>query len=162
MATIREEVDIEAPAVRVWEVVHEELDRAPKWSSYLTQAELIGGGTIGRGSRIRYQLDLPGGIREQLELEVTSCSKPKKCAGKFAKGPLKGDWSYTYREKEGSTHLVYEMDYELGGLLRFAAGLLSRQYAEGIRTTMANLKKYVEAGTRKPTAKPAAKPTARR
>jgi hypothetical protein len=38
------------------------------------------------------------------------------------------------------------MDYELGGLLRFAGGLLERQYAEGIRKNMQALKKYVESG----------------
>jgi hypothetical protein len=38
------------------------------------------------------------------------------------------------------------MDYELGGLLRFAGGLLSRQYAEGIRQNMERLKKYIESG----------------
>ena len=38
------------------------------------------------------------------------------------------------------------MDYELGGLLRFAGGLLNSQYADGISKTMAALKKYVESG----------------
>jgi hypothetical protein len=38
------------------------------------------------------------------------------------------------------------MDYKLGGLLRFAGGLLARQYAEGIRKSMAALKRYVESG----------------
>ena len=61
-------------------------------------------------------------------------AKPKRCSGKFIRGPLKGTWSYTYTEnKDGTTHVLYEMDYELGGLLRFAGGLLARQYAEGIQ-----------------------------
>src|SRR6266550_611900 len=38
------------------------------------------------------------------------------------------------------------MDDELTGLLRFAGGLLSRQYAEGIRDNMKRLKAYIEAG----------------
>jgi hypothetical protein len=38
------------------------------------------------------------------------------------------------------------MDYELGGLLRFAGGLLAGQYAAGIRRNMEALKKYVESG----------------
>jgi hypothetical protein len=38
------------------------------------------------------------------------------------------------------------MDYQLGGLLRFAGGMLSRQYAEGIRSNMIALKQYIESG----------------
>src|SRR5258708_20432210 len=74
-------------------------------------------------------------------------NKPKKCAGRFVKGPLNGTWAYTYTErKDGSTRLVYDMDYELGGLLRFAAGLLGPQYAAGIPHKLEALKRYVEAG----------------
>jgi hypothetical protein len=74
-------------------------------------------------------------------------TKPKRCAGKFVRGPLKGTWAYTYTEKkDGITHVVYEMDYALGGLLRFAGGLMSTQYAEGIRQNMNGLKKYIESG----------------
>src|SRR5438128_2016630 len=47
---------------------------------------------------------------------------------------------------DGSARLVYEMDYELTGLLRFAGGLLGPQYAEGIRRNMQSLKRYVESG----------------
>jgi hypothetical protein len=87
-------------------------------------------------------------------VEQTTYSKPKRCAGKFVRGPLKGTWAYTYTEKkDGTTLVLYEMDYELGGLLRFAGGLLNKQYTEGIHKTMAALKKYVESG-KGPKAKP--------
>ena len=111
------------------------------------QAEKLDAGPPGKGTRYRYQLDLPGGFKETIEVEQTTYLKPKRCAGKFVRGPLKGTWSYTYTEKkDGTTHVVYEMDYELGGLLRFTGGLLTKQYAEGIRKTMAALKNYVESG----------------
>jgi hypothetical protein len=38
------------------------------------------------------------------------------------------------------------MDYELGGLLRFAGGLLAGQYADGIKKNMVRLKAYIESG----------------
>jgi hypothetical protein len=89
----------------------------------------------------------PGGFKEKIEVEQTVYQKPKRCAGKFIRGPLKGTWAYTYTEKkDGTTHVLYEMDYELSGLLRFAGGLLNSQYADGISKTMAALKKYVESG----------------
>jgi uncharacterized membrane protein len=144
---IHEAVDIKAPASRVWAVVQEDVVNAPKWSSYLAKAEKLDDGPPGKGTRYRYQLDLPGGFKERIEVEQTVYQKPKRCAGKFIRGPLKGTWAYTYTEKkDGTTHVLYEMDYELSGLLRFAGGLLNSQYADGISKTMVALKKYVESG----------------
>ena len=147
MPELREEIDIKAPASRVWAVVQEDVVNASRWSSYLAKVEKLDDRPPGRGTRYRYHLDLPGGFKETLEVEQAVWQKPKRCAGKFIRGPVKGTWSYTYTEKkDGTTHLVYEMDYELGGLLRFTGGLLTKQYAEGVRKTMAALKKYIEAG----------------
>jgi uncharacterized membrane protein len=147
VAKIRESIEINAPASRVWAVVQEDVEHAPRWSSNLVKTEKLDEGPPGKGTRYRYHLDLPGGFKATLEVEQTVYTKPKKCAGKFIRGPLKGTWSYTYTErKDGSTHVVYEMDYELGGFLRFAGGLLSTQYADGIRQNMDALKKYIESG----------------
>ena len=147
MTRIHEAMNIDAPPSRVWAVVQEDAKNAPKWSSNLARVEQLSSGPTGKGTRYRYHLDLPGGFKETLEVEQTDFVKPKRCTGKFTRGPLKGTFSYTYTEhKDGTTHLVYEMDYELGGLLRLAGGLLARQYAEGIRHDMAALKVYVEAG----------------
>ncbi len=146
MTQISEKVEIKAPAERVWSVVHEDVANAPRWSSNLRRVELVDGEPPGKGSRLRYHLDLPGGIKETLEVEHSTFNRPRKCAGRFVGGPLKGTWSYSYSERDGKTQLRYDMDYELGGLLRFAGSLLARQYAEGIRRSMAALKKYVESG----------------
>ena len=144
---MREAIDIAAPAARVWAVVQEDAENAPRWSSNLAKVEQIDKGAPGKGTRYRYNLNLPGGLKETLEVEQTEYAKPKRCSGVFTKGPLKGTWSYAYTErKDGTTHVVYEMDYELGGFLRFAGGLLAGQYAAGIRDNMDALKKYVESG----------------
>lgn len=145
MTKIRESVDIKAPASRVWAVVQEDAVHAPRWSSNLAKVEQLDDGPPGKGTRYRFHLDLPGGLKETLEVEQTLYVKPKRCAGKFTRGPLKGTWSYSYTErKDGTTQVIYEMDYELGGLLRFAGGLLSSQYADGLRKNLEALKKYVE------------------
>jgi hypothetical protein len=147
VAKLRETINISARATRVWAVVQEDAVHAPRWSSNLAKVEKLDEGPPRKGTRYRYHLDLPGGFKETLEVEQETFLKPKRCAGKFIRGPLKGTWSYTYTEhKDRTTHVVYEMDYELGGLLRFASGLLARQYAEGIRRNMDALKDYVEAG----------------
>lgn len=147
MAKIHEPVEINAPAERVWAVVAEDVTNAPKWTSYLDRVEKLDVRPPGKGTRYRYHLSLPGGHKESLEVEQDVYNKPKRCAGRFIKGPLKGTWSYTYtQKKDGSTRLTYEMDYELSGLLRFAGGLLGPQYAAGIRKNMESLKKYIESG----------------
>ena len=146
MTRLREEVVIQAPAERVWAVVAEDVTNAPKWTSYLEKAEKLDDGPPARGTRYRYHLNLAG-HKEKLEVQQSVYNKPKKCSGTFIKGPLKGTWAYTYTARpDGSTRLIYEMDYELTGLLRFAGGLLGPQYAAGIRDNMRSLKKYIEAG----------------
>jgi uncharacterized membrane protein len=147
VAHVREEVLIDAPAERVWAVVAEDVKNAPKWTTNLDIVDTLDGGPPGKGTRYRYHLNLPGGHKATLEVEQDVWHKPKKCAGRFIKGPLQGTWTYTYtQQKDGSTRLVYEMNYELAGLLRFASGLLGPQYAAGIHKNMQSLKKYVESG----------------
>lgn len=146
MANIREQVDIDAPPERVWAVVAEDVRNAPKWTTYLESVEKLDEGSPGKGTRYRYHLVLPG-TKVTLEVEQDVYHKPRKCAGRFIKGPLKGTWTYTYTaRRDGSTRLTYEMDYQLTGLLRFAGGLLGPQYAAGIHRNMESLKGYIESG----------------
>lgn len=144
MTRIREEITIRAPASAVWEAVHIDLENVPRWAGYLRRAESVQG-RPGPNWVVRYDLDLPGGFKASLTMLHTVWEPFRRCAGRFVDGPLKGDWSYTYDEGRGSTHLVYEMDYQLGGVLRFAGGMMKSQYADGIRQGMAALKDYVEA-----------------
>ena len=146
MAKLHEMVDIDAPVERVWAVVAEDVRSVPRWSSNLDKVEKLDDGPPRKGTRYRYHLDL-GGHKEKLEVEQDVYNKPKKCSGRFIKGPLNGTWSYTYTQrKDGSTRLVYDMDYQLGGLLRFATGVLGPQYAAGIRKNIEALKRYIESG----------------
>lgn len=146
MTWIREEVSIAAPPHAVWKAVHEDLDNVPRWADYLRRAEALDT-QPGAGRRVRYELALPGGFEAELVLLYTTWDPPRLAAGRFAGGPLSGTWSYTYMPRDGGTALVYEMDYELRGLLRFAGGMLKGQYEEGIRQGMAMLKDYVESSS---------------
>ena len=143
MTRIREEITIHAPASAVWEAVHTDLENVPRWAGYLRRAESVQG-RPGPGWRVRYDLELPGGFAASLTLLHTVWEPYRRCAGRFVEGPLQGDWSYIYQESKGATELVYEMDSQLGGLLRFAGGMMKNQYAEGIRQGMSRLKEYLE------------------
>src|SRR6202162_4485473 len=104
MANLREAVDIDAPPSRVWAVVQEDVKNVPKWSKEVAKVEQLDSAPPGKGTRYRYHLNLPGGIKETGEGEQTTWVKPKRCAGTFIKGPLKGTWSYTYSESKLGTH----------------------------------------------------------
>jgi uncharacterized membrane protein len=147
VARIHEVVDIEAPPERVWAVVAEDVKNVPRWTTNMDKVDKLDAGPPGKGTRYRYHLNLPGGHKATLEVEQDVWNKPKKCAGRFVHGPIKGTWSYTYtHRKDGTTRLVYEMDYSLTGMLRFATGVLGPQYAAGIRHNMERLKRYIESG----------------
>jgi uncharacterized membrane protein len=146
VANIHETVDIDAPPERVWAVVAEDVRNAPKWTTNLDRIDKLDQGPPGRGTRYLYHLDI-GGQRVNVEVEQDVWNPPRKCAGRFVKGPLNGTWTYTYtKRKDGTTRLAYDMDYQLGGLLRFATGVLGPQYAAGIRQNMERLKQYIESG----------------
>ena len=146
VAKIHESIDIEAAPERVWAVVAEDVKNVPKWSSNVDRVEKLDQGPPGKGTRYRYLLNI-GGQKVTIEVEQDVWSRPKSCAGGFVKGPLKGRWAYTYGpRKNGSTRLVYDLDFELTGVLRFATGVLAPQYADGIRKNMQALKRYIESG----------------
>jgi uncharacterized membrane protein len=160
VATIKETIEIEAPAERVWAVVHEDFKNAPKWSSNLKKVDVLTEGPTRKGTALRYHIHTPGG-EQKLDVEHTTVTPGKTCAGHFTGGPLKGDWKYSYSERDGRTKLTYTMDYGPNGFaVRLFFGAIERQLPNDVRKTMTSLKKYVESG-KGPRAKPAAKAPAR-
>jgi hypothetical protein len=149
MTRIREQVVIAAPLTEVWRAVHGDLQAMPRWAGYLKRAEYVGAGPPGPGTRIQYDLKLPGSL--SMMLQLTDWEPPTHCAGRFVEGPVRGSWSYRYREVDEGTLVVLETDYELTGLLRFTGGLMKDQYEEGLRQALSNLKAYLEQG---PSARP--------
>jgi uncharacterized protein YndB with AHSA1/START domain len=143
VARVREQVSIAVPPERVWRAVHEDLAEVPRWAHYVRRVVLLDGDRPGPGRRVRYDLDLPGDW--SLTLLPAEWERPHRCSGRFAGGPVEGTWSYAYTEGDGQTSLVYETDYRVGGLLRFARALVQSRYEEGVREGMARLKEYLEA-----------------
>ena len=143
---MRETVEIEAPIERVWAVVHEDFKNAGKWSSNVDEVEALTDGPTRKGTELRYHLVTPGG-KQELEVVHTTVTPGKTVAGRFTKGPLKGDWKYSYSEREGRTKLTYTMDYDPNGFAaRLFFGIIERQLPSDVAKTMKSLKKYVESG----------------
>lgn len=146
MASVREEVDIAAPVNRVWQVVHEDFPNANKWTNNLDRVEILTEGPLRKGTRLRYVLSTPAG-KQELEVEHTTVTPDRVCAGKFVKGPVKGEWRYSYAAAGAGTRLTYSMDYEPNGFAaRLFFGAIERQLPSDLAKTLGRLKKYVEGG----------------
>ena len=163
MGSVKESVQIEAPAERVWAVVSEDFKNATRWTSGLDKAEVLTDGPIGKGTRLRYTIRTPAGA-QAMEVEHDVYDKPTVTSGRIIKGPVKGTWKYTYSEKGGVTTLTYSMGYEAASfLMRPFMGVIDRQLPADVKKTLLALKKYVEsgkgpqiAGSKPAAAKPAA------
>lgn len=146
VAKVRETVEIDAPVEKVWSVVHEDFKNATKWTSSLDRVDVLTDGPLGRGTELRYTIATGAG-KQELEVEHTTVTPGKTVAGKFIKGPIKGNWKYAYAEKDGRTKLTYTMDYEPNGLAaRLFFGIVENQVPRDLVRTLAGLKKYVESG----------------
>ena len=145
MGRIREEVEIEASADRVWAVVHGDIPNLTRWSDNLAHAEVIGGGSVRKGSELRYDVKTVGGRTAALMLLVEQFDEPRLCAGRMTSGPVEGSWSWSYREDGKITRVVYESELKVEGLLRFAGAVIERDLRNRMRGNLDNLKAYVEA-----------------
>lgn len=146
MAAVRETVEIEAPVDRIWAVVHEDFKNATKWTRSLERVEVLTDGPTEKGTELRYVINTPGG-KQELVVEHTTVTPGRAVAGKFIKGPVKGQWKYAYSHRDGITKVTYTMDYEPNGFAaRLFFGVIEKQIPVDVRATLAGLKKYVESG----------------
>jgi uncharacterized membrane protein len=146
VASVRESVEIEAPAERVWAVVHEDFKNAPRWSHNLKKAEVLTPGPTRKGTILRYHLDTPGG-EQVTEIEHLVYNPFKVCSGSIIEGALRGKWKYTYSERDGVTRLTYQMDFQPNGFTaRLFFGVIERQIPVDMRKTLQTLKRYIESG----------------
>jgi hypothetical protein len=143
---ISEAIEVAAPIARVWEAVHVDIASVPTWSASLARAEVVGGGRLRPGSRLRYTVRLPAGRTVDLNLVVTEYEEFSRCAGTLAGGPLQGTWSWVYTRRGGGTHVVYTTEVAVGGVLRFAGGLVEDQVLRDVRRDLRALKRYCESG----------------
>ncbi len=139
-------MDIKAPVDRVWTVVHEDMKNAGKWTSNLERVDTLTEGPLGKGTRLRYVLATPAG-KQEIEVEHTTVIRDKTCSGTFVKGPIKGDWKYSYAAAGDGTRLTYSMNYEPNGFAaRLFFGVIEKQLPADLGKTLAKLKEYIESG----------------
>ncbi|MBO0745051.1 MAG: SRPBCC family protein [Candidatus Dormibacteraeota bacterium] len=142
MPSLHGKVSIAAPAERVWRAVLEDLPGMPGWARYLKSARSEDGGAPGVGKKIRLVIDAPGDISLVMLPEVWD--RPRRASGRWVDGPVSGTWSYDFATTDAETDLTYEMDVRLGGMLRFASGMIQGRLDSGIQDAMRRLKEQLE------------------
>ena len=144
MPALHGTVSIAAPADRVWSAVLEDLAGMPSWAQYLKSATVEGGGLPGVGKKIRLDVDAPGDI--SLVMEPSVWDRPRRAAGQWVDGPVSGTWSYDFAAEGAGTDVTYDMEVKLGGMLRFASGMIQGRLDSGIKDAMRRLKEELEDG----------------
>ncbi len=146
MALVRESISIDSSAQSVWHAVHEDFRNFTKWTTNVKRVQKVSPGPPGEGAVYRYTLDTPAG-EHVLEIEHTEWKRPKRCAGEYVGGPVRGTWSYSYSERDGKTRVTYVSDFHLTGVLRLMTGAFVPHYRGGVRENLRNLKEYVESSS---------------
>ena len=143
---VREQIDIAAPAERIWAVVHQDIANVPRWARSLERTEVLGGGPLRVGSELRYLARLPTGTTAELRMVVDYYEEFTHCAGTLDATAMRGRWDWRYAERKGVTSVVYETRVRVGSLFRLLAGAVEGRIREDVRRDLAALRAYVEAG----------------
>ncbi|MFN2581338.1 MAG: SRPBCC family protein [Candidatus Dormibacteria bacterium] len=146
MRTMRQQITIAAPVERIWQAVHVDIKKVPRWSKSLVRTEVVGGGRLRVGSELLYVVRLPMGRTVDLHLLVAEYDEYTHCAGSLDSAVMRGRWGWRYRTHGDRTTVVYETAVELKGMLRFAGRALEQQVLNDVRGNLQALKEYVAGG----------------
>jgi hypothetical protein len=95
-------------------------DKVPQWTTRLQTYDVLGGGAIGRGTRIRQVLTVSGQPLD-IELEITGYDPPRSAESRFETNGVDVETTYALRENGGGTELTQTLEGKANG---FKARLL--------------------------------------
>jgi hypothetical protein len=97
-----------------------EEDKVPQWTTRLRAYEVLGGGPIGHGTRIRQVLTVSGQALD-IELEITRYDPPGFAESRFSTNGLEVGTTYALRAAGAGTELTQTLEGKANG---FKARLL--------------------------------------
>jgi hypothetical protein len=97
-----------------------EEDKVPQWTTRLRAYEVLGGGAIGHGTRIRQVLTVSGQALD-IELEITRYDPPGFAESRFSTNGLEVGTTYALRAAGAGTELTQTLEGKANG---FKARLL--------------------------------------
>ena len=119
MASFSHTVTIPKPPAEVFPWLLDE-DKVPQWTTRLQNYEVLGSGTIARGTRIQTVLTV-GGNDLDIEMEITGYDAPHSADSRYSTNGIDVETTYRLREAGGGTELAQTLDGKANG---FKARLL--------------------------------------
>jgi uncharacterized protein YndB with AHSA1/START domain len=113
MPSFSHTVEIPRPAEEVFPWLLEE-DKVPQWTGSLEAYELVGGGPIGQGSRVRQTLELSG-HRFSIEMEVVRHEPPHAADTRFGMSGVEVEMTYRLAPASPGTRLTQTIDARASG-----------------------------------------------
>ena len=114
MARFSHSVEVAQPPDAVFPWLLEE-DKVPRWMGNVESYELLGGGGLSAGSRLRQTIELSGS-RVSFELEVLRYEPPREAEARFATNGVEVVNVYTCEPAGAGTRLTQSMDAKPGSL----------------------------------------------
>ena len=137
MATIEVEVEIDATADKVWDVISD-IDNEPKFWKGTKEVRNISKeeNTIKREVTIAF--------RDQKCLQEVKLFPKERIEAKFTKGILNGKKTMVLTPNEGKTLLSASWDIKLTGVMGMFTGMIKKHIKSGTEQAMNSIKNEIE------------------
>jgi hypothetical protein len=119
VASFSHTISVPKPPGEVFPWLLEE-DKVPQWTTRLQAYEVLGGGALGHGTRIRQVLTVSGQALD-IELEITRYDPPGFAESRFSTNGLEVETTYALRAAGAGTELTQTLEGKANG---FKARLL--------------------------------------
>jgi hypothetical protein len=117
----------------------------PRWISGISEAEPVGTGPVGVGSRVRRRASFLGrGI--DYVMEVVALEPGRRLAMHAVEAPMPMDVTYEVEPAEPGAIARVRVQGDAGGLYRLAGPLVSAQVGRSIDGDVRRLKEILESG----------------
>ena len=142
MASFSHTVSIPKPPGEVFPWLLEE-DKVPQWTTRLQAYDVIGGGAIARGTRIRQVLTVSGQALD-IEMEITRFDPPGSAESRFSTNGMDVETTYALRENGGGTELTQTLEGKANGFkARLLLPVVQPKLQEKIAEDLARLRELL-------------------
>ena len=142
MASFSHTVRVPKPPGEVFPWLLEE-DKVPQWTTRLQAYDVVGGGAIARGTRIRQVLTVSGQALD-IEMEITRFDPPGSAESRFSTNGMDVETTYALRENGGGTELTQTLEGKANGFkARLLLPVVQPKLEEKIAEDLARLRELL-------------------
>jgi len=142
VASFSHTVSIPKPPGEVFPWLLEE-DKVPKWTTRLQAYDVVGGGAIARGTRIRQVLTVSGQALD-IEIEITRFEPPGFAESRFSTNGMDVETTYALRANGDGTELTQTLDGKANGFkARLLLPVVQPKLEEKIAEDLARLRELL-------------------